>query len=177
MKIKKRKRKASTEEQFTVVGKDSSSVEIIEQLARHRKIEVSRKGHAKNRLYFRCVPEKKEQFLNEISDLCFWESAVVPPKRILRRFRNSLLNVTTNRLDNKTAQDALNVAVEKSGNSENPPFVTKTMSEQTKTFLSNTSAINIKPSILKSAICGLKSCISQVRFFIRPKRFVATAKS
>jgi hypothetical protein len=104
MQIKKRKRNISPEQIFTVVANDGPSIEIIEQKAGQNAVEVFRRGHAKNRLYFRCVPEKKEPFLKEISGLCFWEPAVTPPNSILRRYRRDLLKTAINRLDKNAAQ-------------------------------------------------------------------------
>lgn len=181
MLVKKRKRKIILEQEFTVVAKDGTSAEIIEQKARQNKIELFRKGYAKNRLYFRCMPEKKGQFLKDIGDLCFWESAVTPPNGILRHYRRNLLKTAVNRLDKKAAQVALKVLTGKSADNNDPVSATQIESEPAKTSLYNNTATSIKPSpkptILKSVIHGLKTYVSRVRFFIKPKRLIATAQS
>jgi hypothetical protein len=146
MNIKKRKRKITPEQIFTVVAKDGPSIEIIEQRAGQNAIEVFRRGHAKNRLYFRCVPEKKEPFLNEISDLCFWEPAVTPPNSILRGYRRNLLKMAVNRLDKNAAQAALKILMEQNVDKGNPEPATQTETELAGTSLYDKPAVSIKQS-------------------------------
>jgi hypothetical protein len=177
--IKKRKRKVTLEQEFTVVSKDGPSVEVIEQKARQNNIAVFRKGHARNRLYFRCVPKKKDQFLKDIGDICFWESAVTLPNRILRHFRRKLLKTAVNRLDKKAAQATLKVLMGKIADSNKPACLTHAGAEPVKPSSNSNSATSIKPiprpTIVKSVIHGLKNYVSRVRFFIKPKKFAGTA--
>jgi hypothetical protein len=177
MQMKIRKREITLEQEFTVVAKDGPSIEIIEQKAGQKAIEVFRRGHAKNRLYFRCMPEKKEPFLTEISDLCFWEPAVTPPNSILRRYRRDLLKTVVNRLDKNATQAALKILTENKADNGNPGTATQTESEPAETVLYDKPAVSIKhspkPSKLKSVIHVLKNCISRVRSLIKPNSFIA----
>jgi hypothetical protein len=85
-----------------------------------------------------------------------------------------------NQLDPKAAQAALKVLSEKDADKNDPAPLTHTAIEPTETVSYNKSAVSIKQSrrssILKSAIYGLKNCLSQVRFFFKPKRFITTAQ-
>lgn len=181
MHIKERKRKIPTEQEFTVVANDGPSIEIIEHKAGQNAIEVFRRGHAKNRLYFRCVPEKKEPFLKEISDLCFCEPAVTLPNSILRRYRRDLLKTAVNRLDKNAAQAALKILTENKAGNGNPATATQTESEPAETSLYDKPAVSVKqspkPSIPKSVIDALKNFMSRVRFFIKPKSFITAAQN
>jgi hypothetical protein len=178
MLIKKRKRKITLGLEFTIVAKDGPSVATIEQKAGQNKIEVFRKGHAKNRLYFRCMPETKDLFLKDISNLCFGESIVIPPNSIRKHIRKNLVKAATNKLDKVAARAALKILTGESADRNKLATLTHAESEPAKISSCNNSAASIKPTpkptILKLVIQGLKNFISRVRFFIKPKRLLAS---
>jgi hypothetical protein len=179
MLVKKRKRRVTLEQEFTVVSKDGPSVGNIEQKAMENNIAVFRRGHAKNRLYFRCVPEKKNQFLKDISDLCFWETAVIPPSSIQRHIGRNLAKVAVSKFDKVKAKAALKT--KKIADSNRPACLTHAGAEPVKpSFNSNSTAETKpipKPAILKSVINGLKNHVSHIRFFMKPKRLAGTIQA
>ncbi len=99
---------------------------------------------------------------------------------MLIRYIRNLLKTAVNRLDKNAAQVALKVLTGKNGDKDNPVFAIHTETEPTETVLYNKPVVSIKqsptPAILKSVINGLNNCISRVRFFIKPKRFIVSAQ-
>jgi hypothetical protein len=178
--IKNRKRIRSPEEEFTVVANDGPSVEIIEQKAGQNAVEVFRRGSSKNRLFIRCVPEKKEPFLDEISGLCFWEPAVTLPKSILRRYRRDLLKTAVNRLDKNAAEAALKLLTEQKADNGSPESAAQSDGEPAGTVLNDKPAVSVekspKSSITESVIHAIKNGMNWIRSWIRPKSVVATVQ-
>lgn len=89
---RKRQRKIDGFE-FTVKALDSDCEQIITQKAKEHRINVFRKGHAKNRLYFACPTKTWRRFRNDIKSMCIIEPPVPSPawlrKTMLRNLQET----------------------------------------------------------------------------------------
>ena len=182
MRIKKRKRKVNGKLKFTVVSKDDACSEIIKQKAQEDNIDVFHKGHAKGRLYFRCSPEQWSDFIENINDLCFCESAVIPPSHVQKCIRKNLQKAALNKLDKVSAQTALRILTETNTNKDKSVSQPHAEIGAVKPSVDNNkSAANIKQypklTMLKAVIHSLKKCGNLTRFFRKQKRHYAAACS
>lgn len=175
MRAKKLKRKRNaTSLQYTAITRTRGCEEVIRQRAEEKNIEVFFKGHAKNRLYFRCSPERWIRFKKNISDLCFFELPVPLPNHIRRSIVKNLQKATINKFDLERAHTARRILAEITTVQD-----VNTSRPVDRTRLAKPSADNTEPTVntvkqqssskLKRLMQGLKKHVDRVPLFKKQK--------
>ena len=109
-KIKRRRRQPVNKElEHTVTAKDSHCEQTIQRIAKNHHLSFNRKGHAKNRLYFKCAEKTWNRFYADIRHLCIADNLVACPTWLQKTILENLKKASKNRLWPKHAQKAIEI--------------------------------------------------------------------
>ena len=104
--LKERRRRVSTTQQFCVIARDSDCLEAILHAAMGQKLRVFTKGHTQHRLYIECSEKIWNRFRPQIQDYIIDESPVQCPSWIRKHIRANLQAAVANRLSPPLAKRA-----------------------------------------------------------------------
>ena len=109
-KMKRRKRQViNSDFEHMVTARNDNCRQTIQQISKDHRIGFFTKGHAKNRLYFKCAEKRWNRFYADIRHLCFADNLVTCPTWLQKTMLKNLKKSSNNRLWPDRAQKAIEI--------------------------------------------------------------------
>lgn len=108
--MKNRKRQIiNCDFEYMVTARNDDCCRTIQQMGKGYRLGFFAKGHAKNRLYFKCVEKKWKRFYDNIRHLCIADNLVACPAWLQKTILKNLEKSSTNRFWSNRAKKATEI--------------------------------------------------------------------
>lgn len=168
--------------EYAVTAKDSLGEETIKLKAKEHSLNCFRKGHAKNRLYFRCTEESWNHFYGEVKHLCLVDGPGRCPAGLQKKMLKNLHAAAHSRIDLLRAEraKALLAIMKRTADQGASQEQAKTDKVDAR-IRANEQPLKSTPTVCSrrrnSLSNAFRKCVNHVRTFVSRKKHLQPANS